>query len=553
MPSVPRPASDPALKRRKGAFAAAALLVLLVICLTAWLHGVYVERENRHRHQAERELQSINQLQLQAVVGWQQQSLRDAEMLVEDTLLSAALGRWLGDGEVSAREGVRRRLRALNELGHYTAVHFVDSAGTVLLSNRADDGREGTRVPLADLGALRSALSSAKAVMAEPVSDRAFAFPFISVFAPLYDDEVAIGAVWLVQDLRSALLPLLEPWPTPSQTARSGIVWRDGEQARYLNAPREVKAAVLQYRYPLEGNPAAVVQALGGVRGVFYASDEQGRAVMAMASPVFGTRWLLLSSVEVAEVFADVRRREILALALPVSLLLLASAGVFGLVLRRAWQRERVLTQALQRSLGGLEAQLRVDPLTGVANRRALDEAASFQLALAVRGETPLALLMIDVDHFKLYNDHYGHPAGDQCLKTLAAALQAHVGRAGELVARYGGEEFAVLLPLTDGKAALDLAQRMCEAVRRLQIPHAASTVASHATVSIGVAWLKADAVTVEYARTHRVAPEGGPEGGLEWPLMRELFEQADAALYEAKRLGRDQAVLYVDPDGEVR
>jgi diguanylate cyclase (GGDEF)-like protein len=229
--------------------------------------------------------------------------------------------------------------------------------------------------------------------------------------------------------------------------------------------------------------------------------------------------------------------------------LLLASAGVFGLVLRRAWQRERVLTQALQRSLGGLEAQLRVDPLTGVANRRALDEAVSFQLALAVRGETPLALLMIDVDHFKLYNDQYGHPAGDQCLKALAAALQAHVGRAGELVARYGGEEFAVLLPLTDGKAALDLAQRMCEAVRRLQIPQAASTVASHVTVSIGVAWLKADAVTVEYARTHRVAPEGGPD----WPLMSELLEQADAALYEAKRLGRDQAVLYLDPDGEVR
>lgn len=549
MSSVPRPASDSALKRRKGALAAAALLVLLVICLIAWLHGVYVERENRHRHQAERELQSINQLQLQAVVGWQQRSLRDAEMLVEDTLLSAALGHWLGDGDVSAREGVRRRLRTLNELGHYTAVHFVDSAGTVLLSNRADDGREGKRVPMADLGALQSALSSAKAVMAEPVSDQAFAFPFISVFAPLYDDEVAIGAVWLVQDLRSALLPLLEPWPTPSQTARSGIVWRDGEQARYLNAPRGVKAEVLQYRYPLDGNPAAVVLALGGVRGVFYASDEQGRAVMAMASPVFGTRWLLLSSVEVAEVFADVRRREVLALALPVSLLLLASAGVFGLVLRRAWQRERVLTQALQRSLGGLEAQLRVDPLTGVANRRALDEAVSFQLALAVRGETPLALLMIDVDHFKLYNDQYGHPAGDQCLKALAAALQAHVGRAGEQVARYGGEEFAVLLPLTDGKAALDLAQRMCEAVRRLQIPHAASTVASHVTVSIGVAWLKADAVAVEYARTHRAEPEGGPD----WPLMRELFEQADAALYEAKRLGRDQAVLYLDPDGEVR
>src|SRR5690606_12118182 len=161
------------------------------------------------------------------------------------------------------------------------------------------------------------------------------------------DDDHAIGAIWLVQDLRIGLIPLVEPWPTPSQTARSSIVWREGATARYLNAPRGVKADALQYAYPLAAGGAAVVQALDGMRGVFYAQDKLGREVMAVASPICGTGWLLVSAVEVGEVFADVRQRELLALALPVSVLLLASAGLLGVVLRRAWQRERVLTQAL--------------------------------------------------------------------------------------------------------------------------------------------------------------------------------------------------------------
>ena len=589
-------------------------------------------------------------------------------MLVEDDLLAAALGQWVTQGDVLARERVRDRLRTLKELGRYTAVNFVDPQGAVQLSSQDGSGWQGG-VPATEIAALQTALASAEVVMAEPASDPAFAFPFASVFAPLYDGETTIGAVWLVQDLRAGLLPLVEPWPTPSQTARSSIVWRQGEVARYLNAPRGAKVELLQYRYPLDGRPTAVVEALGGVRGVFYARDEQGRAVMAMASPVLGTSWMLVSAVEVAEVFADVRQREFFALALPVSLLLLASGGVFAVALRRGWRRERSLMQALQRNLlwlegaqqaaaighfsinpeqgviqmsalcrqiygldeavlplddwlaliepeeraqlaavaarlergeevkrlqyrirpanaphtlhwvevwsrsvrdeedGGtrligvvqditarkaveaelsehrarLEAQLRIDPLTGVANRRALDEAASFQLALAIRGENPLALLMIDVDHFKHYNDHYGHVAGDESLKAVAAALRVHVGRAGELVARYGGEEFAVLLPLSEGKAALELAQRMCTSVRRLQIPHAASGTSQYVTISVGVAWLSPPSVAVEYARAHHE----GVEGAAAWPLMQQLFKQADMALYEAKRQGRNRAVLF--------
>lgn len=678
-----------------------ALLLALLLGLVMWLHGVYVERENRHRHQAERELQSINQLQLQAVAGWRQRQLRDAGMLVEDELLAAALGRWLDDADMEARSRVSERLRTLKELGHHTAVHFVDPLGRVRLSSRADEDHLGEmRVPASEQAVLHEALATAVPVIAAPLSDPAFAFPFVSTYAPLYDGVRAIGAIWLVQDLRSALIPLVEPWPTPSQTARSSIVWREGASARYLNAPRGARVEVLQYAYPFSGASSAVTQALEGMRGVFYARDELGRAVMAMASPIVGTHWVLVSAVEVAEIFADVRQRELLALALPVSLLLLASAAVFVIVLRRAWRRERELMQALQRNLwwlesaqqaaaighfaidpvrqriqmsrlcreiygvadedmelaawialididdrervaavaarlergeevrrlqyrirpadapetlrwvevwskrvedeggGGrrligvaqdisarkaveaelaehrarLEAELRVDPLTGVANRRALDEAVRFQLALAVRGATPLALLMIDVDHFKAFNDHYGHPTGDACLKAVAAALQARVGRAGDLVARYGGEEFAMLLPLADGDDAFALAVGLCESVQALHVPHAASPTAPWVTISVGVSWLPPEAAMPTRSGRHRRtgghgadedrgeesgrngacalqpdAPRGSGEddrGATLAPLAQALFAEADAALYTAKKQGRNRAIL---------
>ena len=357
MSSLSRLAPDSLRKHRKRTFAFVALLVAVLLALVMWLHGVYVERENRHRHQAERELQSINQLQLQAVAGWRQQLLRDAGMLVEDELLAAALGRWLGHADMEARARVSERLRTLKELGHHTAVHFVDPLGRVRLSSRTDeDHLSEMRVPASEQVVLHGALASAVPVIAEPLSDPSFAFPFVSAYAPLYDGARAIGAIWLVQDLRSALIPLIEPWPTPSQTARSSIVWLEGTVARYLNVPRGVRAEVLQYTYPLSGKTSAITQALGGMRGVFYAQDEFGRAVMAMASPIVGTQWVLVSAVEVAEIFADVRQRELLALALPVSLLLLVSAAFFVLVLRRAWRRERELMQALQRNLWWLES-----------------------------------------------------------------------------------------------------------------------------------------------------------------------------------------------------
>lgn len=186
-------------------------------------------------------------------------------------------------------------------------------------------------------------------------------------------------------------------------------------------------------------------------------------------------------------------------------------------------QRDEAL-QALresQRKLQELNLQLmqlsQVDGLTGLANRRHFDETLVLELRRAHRNQVPLSLMMIDVDHFKRFNDNYGHQAGDRCLKQVADALKAACRRAGELAARYGGEEFALILPHCDAAGAVAVAEAIREAMRGMAIPHTGS-VRSHVTVSIGLVTRPADA---------RHEPE-------------QLVELADQALYRAKQAGRD-------------
>lgn len=167
-----------------------------------------------------------------------------------------------------------------------------------------------------------------------------------------------------------------------------------------------------------------------------------------------------------------------------------------------------------------------VDGLTGVANRRRFDERLALEWARAQRHGHALSLLLVDVDHFKAYNDRYGHQAGDEALRRVAACLTEQMRRGTDLVARYGGEEFACLLPDTDSEQALALAQRIVEAVPLMAIPHSACPVAPVLTVSVGVA-------------TRRGAIQPG------WSSAA-LLGLADAQLYEAKRLGRARACAAV-------
>lgn len=183
-------------------------------------------------------------------------------------------------------------------------------------------------------------------------------------------------------------------------------------------------------------------------------------------------------------------------------------------------------TAELQAANERLEQLSITDGLTGLANRRHFDATFEQEWQRAIRGGTRLAVLMLDVDHFKAYNDLYGHPAGDECLRQVATILRLQVRRSGELAARYGGEEFVVLLPGVEAHQAQHEAEQIRAGLELLSLPHQASTVSQVVTVSVGVA----------VASPHRG----------ENPYS--LLQAADVALYQAKAQGRNQVVISSPP-----
>lgn len=199
-----------------------------------------------------------------------------------------------------------------------------------------------------------------------------------------------------------------------------------------------------------------------------------------------------------------------------VLLVLLAESGML-------YRQLVLLTAKLQR-------MTMQDALTGIANRRAFDGALDAEWRLALRSGLPLSLMMIDIDHFKAYNDSYGHVEGDNCLKAVAGALRAGAPRATDLVARWGGEEFVVLLPQTDTDNATQLAERLRQAVAALAIPCPASPTGK-VSVSIGVAG---------FCLPHLEHPHDYCAGHTS-PTV--LVETADRMLYAAKAAGRNRVV----------
>jgi diguanylate cyclase (GGDEF)-like protein/PAS domain S-box-containing protein len=169
-----------------------------------------------------------------------------------------------------------------------------------------------------------------------------------------------------------------------------------------------------------------------------------------------------------------------------------------------------------------LEALATTDGLTGLANRRHFDERLADEWARAKRDGTPFSLLLLDVDHFKKFNDQYGHQAGDVCLRALGGILGAQVRRPADLAARYGGEEFALLLPNTDADGCIQVSERVRDALRQLGMPHAQNSPSKLVTVSMG-------GVTS--------IPVQDVSGDM-------LVGAADQALYAAKENGRDRLVM---------
>jgi len=174
-----------------------------------------------------------------------------------------------------------------------------------------------------------------------------------------------------------------------------------------------------------------------------------------------------------------------------------------------------------QRALS-LAREATIDGLTQIANRRSFDQRLEKEWQRLARERLPLSLLLCDIDFFKRYNDRYGHPAGDGCLRIVAKTIESCICRPADLVARYGGEEFAVILPNTLREGAIFMATKICETINNLQIPHEASFVNDRVTISIGVSTVMPD---------RNISP-------------KTIIESADKGLYLAKDQGRDRAVF---------
>lgn len=182
--------------------------------------------------------------------------------------------------------------------------------------------------------------------------------------------------------------------------------------------------------------------------------------------------------------------------------------------------RARVNTHlTLKRQNDILRSLAMLDGLTGVANRRKFDEELARSWLQSVREQSQLSVIMIDIDYFKRYNDHYGHLNGDSCLQAVAGALEQAINRPYDLLARYGGEEFACILPNTQLNGAVMVAERMSANVQALQLEHLGSEIGQFVTVSLGVAAVISN---------HSIAPQA-------------LVQEADRQLYQAKHAGRAQ------------
>jgi diguanylate cyclase (GGDEF)-like protein len=350
----------------------------------------------------------------------------------------------------------------------------------------------------------------------------------------------------LIVNLAIGLILAAALWnavPTPVLLTWSGLLIAV-TGARFLTlrafrhaSPRSESDHAYWTKYFLAGACAAgVVWGLSGIL-LFHPSSFPHQVVLAfvLGGMVAGAVPLLSSvrhaywcfaipvvvPISIRMMWVDDRIHLIMGLMMAVfGLAMLATSSQIHRLFRHSEKLRRELFSAIEVEQA-LEYLVRLDSLTGIPNRRLFEEELSKEWARAKRDHAPLSVIMVDIDHFKEYNDHYGHPAGDLCLVEVAQAMHHTLSRPGDVVARIGGEEFAFLLPETDLSGAISVAEQIRERILAMNLPHEASPVAGHVTLSFGVSSSELASVT----------------------SAGELIRTSDIALYEAKHCGRNQIV----------
>jgi diguanylate cyclase (GGDEF)-like protein len=288
----------------------------------------------------------------------------------------------------------------------------------------------------------------------------------------------------------------------------------------------------------------ALSAALSGIAWGIGGAMVDGGHTLAMVLTITAVQAMVMGSVVTLGTYLPAFFAFALPASLPMIAVLVASSGrtavIIGIYnfillllmigiamrvnrsLRHTWEltfEKEDLVAALVKAHDGMTVLAGTDGLTGLANRRRFDEVLETEFSRLRRSRAPLSLILIDVDHFKDYNDSYGHVAGDECLKRIGSLLDVSLNRAPDISARYGGEEFAAILPETEHEGAVAIAERIRGDIAALRIPHGASSVADHVTISVGIV-------------THDCSAVESP---------REFVRMADEQLYRAKSEGRNR------------
>lgn len=320
--------------------------------------------------------------------------------------------------------------------------------------------------------------------------------------------------------LRPVMVLLVDDQPMVGEAVRRSLSDEPGIEFHFCAEPTEAIAVAKRVR-PTVILQDLVMPAVNGLDLVRqYRADPATRAI-----PI-----IVLSTKEEATVKSEAFRQGAndYLVKLPDRIELIAriryhSEAYLSLIERdEAYRALRESQRELMETNLELQRLTNVDGLTGLSNRRYFEEYFETEWRSAARTKEPISLLMIDIDHFKLYNDTYGHLAGDEVLRSVAQAVKGTFMRPKDLAVRMGGEEFVVVLPQTPGDSLRTLARKVVEAVESLGIPHSASPASGTVTISVGGAT--------------RVPDQAD--------LSSSLIEAADQAMYRAKHSGRNQAVI---------
>ena len=372
-------------------------------------------------------------------------------------------------------------------------------------------------------------LGSAYLFSAAIIIPHLLAFP--GVFGPVSLIGTSASAVWLWVFWHGgfALGVINFAVRKPTTAERPVAIWRFVLGTFGLAVAAALLATAGEWLLPtilVNGSYARLVPL--GISPFVLACSLVGMAlvIMRLRQSSILTIWLAVAIVATAvDVILTMLGGERFTLGWYLARCLSLIAG-FGVLCALLTEFVRMFTSVAKANLQ-LERLSLTDPLTDIANRRSFEQRLDEEWSRASREELPMSLVMIDIDHFKLYNDTFGHPGGDECLRIVAATLTQHARRPWDMPARLGGEEFAVLLPNTECDGAATVAEGLRACIEQLNLPHPGS--ASHiVTISVGVATV--------YPFQANQTP-------------KKLIEAADAALYTAKTTGRNRLHQHVSVD----